>query len=415
MDSGSIRDKNNNDIIQLNNEFQNRKKKLIEASSKEIEQLKRIYDEKELDIKTRGEASISHLRQQTSQNLNSEHEQSKKNIENTKQSMQEYTKVYEKNLSQQRQAQQNRLKRVQEQFENQRTDTITEGNKKITTIENSHQEKLNVMQKRQKQQLYEVQKQNVSEAEHIQRTGKERNDTVHTTYENQLSNLHDQGNKKITHEKDAQRQQITKIKTDLKKEKEHEFSVSRKAIDAQNAQFKSELENTKEQHKKEMLSNYKKYQGDIINREKQMRDSLKAQDHTFAKELVKQKIDWAQKMGPITDKDQDSFYRIIDRSSKFTEEPDAYILKAFIPEYDRDSISIRVQDDKVSVSGNRSFKDLAQDGNRRISSSQYQSFKEDFVFKQPIVAKAAIHSHDGDFVTVSIPKLTQLTDKDDLA
>jgi HSP20 family molecular chaperone IbpA len=163
----------------------------------------------------------------------------------------------------------------------------------------------------------------------------------------------------------------------------------------------------KEQQRDQLLGQDKRH-SDIMNlRMREMEKNFAAQDRELNREVAKLKMDWADKANFIKERMDDPFYQMIDRKSQFTETDGAYELRAYIPLHDKNAIKVIVQPDKISVQGNRSHRDHAETNERRLSSEKFESFREEFQFTAPIVEKGAIQSRDGDYVTVTIPKLTR--------
>lgn len=55
--------------------------------------------------------------------------------------------------------------------------------------------------------------------------------------------------------------------------------------------------------------------------------------------------------------------------------------------------------------GQRKFSDEAQDTYKKIQTNNFQSFREEFKFNEPISLAGITRERDGDFIKFTIPKL----------
>jgi len=132
--------------------------------------------------------------------------------------------------------------------------------------------------------------------------------------------------------------------------------------------------------------------------------SLEVQEKNYTKQLLNEKRKLLRELGRYDGKQDDPFYKIQDRGSQINETSDSYILKAFVPEHEKEKVKVVVERNKAVVSGQRSFNDKMEDPEKKISTDSYQSFREEFKFEKPVVAEAMIRERDGDFIIFKIPK-----------
>lgn len=112
-------------------------------------------------------------------------------------------------------------------------------------------------------------------------------------------------------------------------------------------------------------------------------------------------------------KETDNFYRVQNRGSRLSEGPGYYIIEAYAPEHEKDNLRVSIQRGKAVISGQRKFGDEAQDGNKNMSTKNYQSFREEFKFDRPVSGDGMTRERIGDFVRFSIPKLEAIDDPTD--
>jgi HSP20 family molecular chaperone IbpA len=411
MDTNKIRDNQNFELGQLNQDYQKRKEKLIEQREKEISQVEKHYDEKEENLRTQSEAVINHLRHRTKESVQREKTDAEKSLDAAKKSLTSEKRVYDKNLAQQRQLQQERLKAVSGDFEAQRQDTIESYHNDIERIQAHQAKTIKDTQDHYQKKLTTIQAEEEKNLAASQTRGQTQVAKVTQNYQEQIAKLHNDGDRKLISEKTNQEQDFSKLRSQNKKDRETEQKSNAQQIELERKTSRDRYEQTKEIHKQEMARHNDRFNEQIQMRQKQMEKNLVSQDRLFNREILKQKLDWAQKVEPFESQMEDPFYKLIDRKSDFQETESAYVLKAYVPLYDRKSIQINVQPDKVSVQGNRTFKDSSLNDERKVSSQQFQTFREEFSFGHPIVESATLQERDGDFVKVTIPKLLSTSNK----
>jgi HSP20 family molecular chaperone IbpA len=113
----------------------------------------------------------------------------------------------------------------------------------------------------------------------------------------------------------------------------------------------------------------------------------------------------AMVQGHESNKKDDSFYKVQDRGSRFSEKSHGYVIEAYAPEHEKDNIRVSVQRDKAIVSGQRKFGDELQEDGKKISTNNFQTFREEFKFGSPVSDEGMTRERIGDYVRFTIPKL----------
>jgi HSP20 family molecular chaperone IbpA len=104
-------------------------------------------------------------------------------------------------------------------------------------------------------------------------------------------------------------------------------------------------------------------------------------------------------------KETDDFYRVQNRGSRITEDQKQYVIEAYAPEHEKDNLRVSVQKNKAVVSGKRKFGDEVQEGNKKMRTNNFQTFREEFKFKRPVSHEGMTRERVGDYVKFTIPKL----------
>ncbi|MNL23618.1 hypothetical protein D3C87_1450130 [compost metagenome] len=127
-------------------------------------------------------------------------------------------------------------------------------------------------------------------------------------------------------------------------------------------------------------------------------------DQQYVKQLAETKKDFVVKNSNYAQREKDPFYKVNDRGSTVSESPNFYYLRAYVPEHEKDNVKVSIQRDHAVVSGQRSFKDKIEDNEKTVSSTSYQTFREDFPFDTPVMTEGMTRQRNGDWVEFKIPK-----------
>ncbi len=67
-------------------------------------------------------------------------------------------------------------------------------------------------------------------------------------------------------------------------------------------------------------------------------------------------------------------------------------------------MKVTIQNDRALVAGQRSFKDKQEQEDKVVSSSNFQTFREEFPFEKPVIIEGLTRERQGDWVEYRIPK-----------
>lgn len=113
------------------------------------------------------------------------------------------------------------------------------------------------------------------------------------------------------------------------------------------------------------------------------------------------------------DKSSDDFYKVQNRGSRVVEKKHNYVIEAYAPEHEKENIQVAVHRDKAIVSGKRKFGDSVEDGDKKISTNNFQTFREEFKFNRPVSNEGMTRERNGDYVRFVIPKLESIDKPDE--
>lgn len=107
-------------------------------------------------------------------------------------------------------------------------------------------------------------------------------------------------------------------------------------------------------------------------------------------------------------KDTDNFYKVQDRGSRVSESNEGYMIEAYAPEHEKDNLRVSVANNRAVISGKRKFQDSVEDGMKKMSTNNFQTFHEEFKFERPVASEGMTREREGDYVKFFIPKLESL-------
>lgn len=349
METKSLRARQNHQLQQLNREYADRKQQLIEDRERELATIKDNYNEKEQNLLRATEAAVNHIRRSSKEILDKEKSSADRTIQSLKTSMDNQKANYEYNVQRQREDHLNKLNVLEDQFQTQRQ-------------------------------------------------------AASRTYDDELQQVSSTGERLLSKEKESQARELQTIRSEYAKDRETEHKKNANQLDREQKTFREKYNANKQIYHEGLKDQQARFEDNYKKKETEQRHNLHSQDQLYLKALQKQKIDQLKNQFLFESRSDDPFYKILDPKSDFNETATSYVLRAYIPEHDQHAMKITIQPEKISLQGHRSHKDSVNDDQRKVSSQQMQSFREEFTFTQPVAEKAALQERDGDYLTITIPK-----------
>ena len=154
-----------------------------------------------------------------------------------------------------------------------------------------------------------------------------------------------------------------------------------------------------------MKSQHRRFESTYSKNDNANQEQLRIQSRNYAKQLAEEKKKFVQEVQNYEGKSDDPFYRVMDRGSQMKETSSYYVLEAYVPEHEKNNVQVTIQNDKATISGQRSFQDKLAEDDKKISTNTFQTFKEEFEFNQPVIADGMARERSGDYIIVTVPKL----------
>ena len=417
VDPANERSRYNSQLSDIQSDYQEKKRKLVETKEKEIDNVKDYYDQKKENLSTSQEAAVNHIQvsqkkaidkaeEQRHTIVTKNHEEIKRLDEDYNQKLNETQKdrsekwdsvsaSYKKKLSDQD-------VKYKEKLQEKKAKT-TEDYQKLTQ---KYRDQIAKTQERQEQNLTQVRSQNEDLIKSERIRGDEATNTLREDLTNKYARVEQTGEKKI------QEKQVAMVSKDKRLDEENnKLLASKKAnLDKQEEHMETEYSQRYSGKKKAnedlLKGQHRAFESIYQQNETGNHVSLQIQAKKIAKELAEQHRSFMKESSKYSGKESDPFYKVQDRGSELNETAHFYVLKAYAPEHEKDNTQVTIQKDKASVSIQRQFNEkMENDDGKIVSTSSAQTLREEFPFDTPIITEGVGRERSGDYVFVTIPKL----------
>jgi HSP20 family molecular chaperone IbpA len=231
------------------------------------------------------------------------------------------------------------------------------------------------------------------------------NEKLQREYSGEAQRLEMEGNIDVNQRKEK----FNHLALQQKEEQKQEL----KSIAANQDAKKDELRSEGETHIKETVEKlaetlHKKteqFQAQYKAEELANRNTLNNQKEVFLKEQYKQRRAQNGSMSVDRSREGDAFYQPKSFAANLSENEDSYVLSAKVPAHEKENVEVRVQDNKVILSGARAFKDSFKDEKSQMETSSHQTYRQEFDLPKPADAKRVVTQiKDDGTITAFIPK-----------
>jgi len=404
------------DLNDLQAEYARKKKALVEENDSELRGLKTNYAERKASLQSENEAAINHIRKQQSDTVETASEERgrlNKNFTNN-------TEVVQKNYDQ-------KLKEMRDKRQQQLAQAQEDTHQQVHEIQDHSQAEVQKIRDDGGKEVADIKEHQNREVAQINEYGSKRVQIQEKQNENTLRNEIDRG--RVVYGKTRARneeeeksvratgdQKIAEDKQDQEKKvqrqdefftKKYEQSQKQWASKEQNlnTQYSDRMEHTKKAYETDLHNQGDRFQSIYTKNEDANKESLQVQAERLTKGLAVTKKAFLTNSEKYNDRAADPFYKVADRGSTMSEDSSFYVLKAYVPEHEKDNVKVIFEKDKAIVSGQRSFQDKLNENGKTVSTSSYQTFREEMPFDKPVIMAGMTREREGDWVTYKIPKM----------
>jgi len=150
----------------------------------------------------------------------------------------------------------------------------------------------------------------------------------------------------------------------------------------------------------------KTYQGRFQTTMDQHEAELANVQGATSRQLHELRADTAQKLSAYGARQQDPFYKMVKVGAELSDDGNAFMLTAHIPEHEQKHINISVKGNNIVLTGfRRNEEKLEISPGRTQGTHSFQSFQETFPINWPVDPHQITKRFDGERMTIRIPKL----------
>jgi HSP20 family molecular chaperone IbpA len=417
VESSKARSRYQDDLSDLQAEYARKKKKLTEQNEQEIGDLQESHQNRKQALNSQNEAAINHIQKTQADSIEKYTESREKSSKKGQEKIEKMQTAYDAKIQEMQQERadsinkinsekKKKLQEISDFTQNKISQAREEGKREIDSIKNYYKSAGRSENEKSAVKLGEAREQNEVQVNSEKMRGERSQEKVRAAYEQQIKKLHQDGDAQAQFEKNLADEKLLKVDNDFKKKYDKTLQTWNQREKYMQDSYAQKLERQKSGHQALLKSQTQHFEKSYDKREHDNEVALEIQEGRYTKQLLNEKRKFTREASKYAGKEEDPFYKIEDRGSKFWETPNAYIVKAFSPDHEKDQIRVTVDRSKAVVSGQRAFKDKIEDDNKKVSTENYQSFREEFKFDIPVATEAMVRERRGDFVIFEIPKMS---------
>ncbi len=416
VESSKARRNQQADLSDLQSEYAQKKKKYAREQEEQLDDLKDYYNGRKEETREQGEAAINHIRKRQSENVAATEESRHEINERGQKQLNEMETDYRKKMADtrlKRQAQldetransRGKINEITENQEQKVQKVREEATKEIQTVKDKYNKELHSTQEFTDKRLAQIKDTNQTAVKNEQEKGRQVQTKLHENLQKEYAFTNETGEKRINERKAIQDTQYNRQENEY----DRRFHQQQDQWDArekgQNEQYQNRIAHSQKAYENQLKDQYDRFESVYQKNSEANRESLNIQKGNLLKEQVEMKKKFFKESEKYAGKEDDPFYKLQDRGNRLRENPDFYIIEAYVPHHEKDNIKVTIKDDVASISGKRAFKDQVEEEGRKLSTSNYQTFREDFNFEKPVITEGMTRERNGDYVTFWVPKL----------
>lgn len=409
-----------NELSELQTEYQQKKKKLVQDNEQQLDDLNQNYGKRKEKVFEQNEAAINHIQSRQTEEMDRLQERRKNALGRSAEQLQKSQNKYQEKIEQVQSTAQERLAKYKEaadkkvkavsQDSEKRVHDITEKSQQnMTQTKEKYQKTIRETEEKGQARLADVTEKSEKQVQGEIQKGQEKKQIVFEQNQKDLAKQDKLYKSAIEEQKTVGEKKIQRLNTDSEKQyahKQEQWSDRKERLDKD---FTNKLSFEKEKHGEQLHTQKKRFDSTYTNNEAANKRALQIQSSNYAKELIELKKKFYTQTEKYSGKEDDPFYKVQDRGSSMKDTANFYVIEAYVPEHEKDQVQVIVHQDKALVTGQRKFVDKTEDENKKISTNTYQSFKEEFSFEQPVITEGIARVRDGDYMVVTIPKLNSFS------
>lgn len=416
VESSKARRNQQNDLSDLQSEYAQKKKQYTREQEQQLSDMKDYYNERKEDARVQGEAAINHIRKKQAENVETSEETRHKIAERGQAQVDGMETDYRKKIAETRTRRQVQLDEARESSKNkineitenqqQKVEQVrTKSNQEIQMVKDKYNKELHNTQEYTDKRLQQVKTGNEMAVKNEMEKGRQVQEKLNTNLKKEYDFVNQTGENKINERRQVQDTQYNRQEADFDKRfhKQQEHWDAREK--GQTEQYQNRITHSKKAYENQLKDQHDRFDSLYQKNEAANRESLNIQNSNMLKEQVELKKKFFKESEKFAGKEDDPFYKLQDRGNRLRENSDFYIIEAYVPKHEKDNVQVVIKDGTAAISGKRSFKDQIEEDGRKLSTSSYQTFREEFAFDKPVITEGMTRERSGDYVTFWVPKL----------
>lgn len=264
-----------------------------------------------------------------------------------------------------------------------------------------------VLQKEQydsEKRMQEVSKNNHEQLRREVNKGVTDQEKTRDVYAKEIARLHKEGDAGIHQQVETHEIKRRTLELEQKQELERLQKQQQETLLDKDAFYKEKAKQNELIYKQGLADQHKDFEKQRQKNREEFDNVLNLQKTTFAKNIMRDKMTHMKDISKYSGKDQDPFYQMKMTNAQVEETDTHYYIKAQVPEHEKDSIKIHVKNGTAVIQGNRRFEDKIEGDNARVTTNNYQTFREEFNLEHPVREKMAERFWQNGVLTYKIPK-----------
>lgn len=280
-------------------------------------------------------------------------------------------------------------------------------NQRVAEFDNQTKAQLQKTKERGEIDLQKVKQENNTKFLAQDKQFREKESELKKTHSDEIQRIHKEGDHLLFQEKTRLESDRNRLNAQHKTALENEIKNFQIRKNQQETAYTNLLAKNDEVFRKNLKTQKESYEKQVEVNKALNQEVLDNQNSMFRRELIRRKSQLMDGLSKYANVGQDPFYKIPDMNAELIENEDRYTLKARIPEHERGNVDVRVQKDKIVLSGKREFsEDLSsEDESQRLKTSNYQTYRQEFRLAFPIYERAVTETYENGVLTVTIPKV----------
>lgn len=416
VESSKARRNQQTDMGELQAEYAKKKKTYARQQEEELDSLKEHYNERKEQARVQGEAAINHIRRKQSSSVEDASEARHKISERSEKQIRSVEEDYRRKMNETQQRRQTQLENARQsshekiaEIENNQHEKIEkvrhEAGQELKTVKDRYNKELKQTEAFTEKRLAAVKDSNENAVKNEMERGRHVQEKLQNNLKKDYDTVDTTGKKRIADRNQILETQYQRQDDDYSKrfDKQKDQWVDREA--SLNDQYHNRIAHSKKAYEQQLKDQHKRFDSTYQKNDLANQKSLRIQSDKLLKEEVELKKQFFKSSEKYAGKEDDPFYKLQERGNRLRENPDFYIIEAYVPAHEKDSIKINIRDNQASISGKRAFVDKIEEDGRKLETNSYQSFREDFAFDKPVITAGMTRERHGDYVHFWVPKL----------